>query len=425
MSEEIRQKFCNNMKILWFNISVPKGYNSGNKSLLGGWQDSLEDIIKCQSNIELYVVFKGIGNIQTIDNVTYIPIHTSFSYKDKLNNVFSWKIEADKLLSQSIDIIKKCNPDIIHVFGTEWPFGLIAKYTDTPVVVHVQGAIAPYYNSKYPPGYNIFTYICAMRGNIIRYIWHCTQSIKQKSREKMERRIFENVKYYMGRTCWDKAVTKICNPERVYFHVDEALRPAFINSKVTWNLNEQNLKKLKLVTVGCSTLYKGLDMMIKTAKLLKQLNVDFEWNVIGHMPNEFRMMVEYKEKRKFSDCNINILGFMQPEDMTTLLCNSTMYVHTAYIENSPNSLCEAQILGVPVVSTNVGGISSLVGDGVDGILVPANDPFRMAYEILSLYNDKDRMRNYSIKGMARAKERHNPDNIAKDLMNCYNTIINK
>lgn len=49
----------------------------------------------------------------------------------------------------------------------------------------------------------------------------------------------------------------------------------------------------------------------------------------------------------------------------------------------------------------------------------------MAYEILSLYNDKNRMRDYSIKGMARAKERHNPENIAKDLMNCYNTIINK
>lgn len=413
------------MKVLWFNRSCPAIYKESLGTLLGGWQDSLERILKNNTDIELYIAFNGNGSVKVIDRVTYIPLNIYLSTFEKLKNQFTWTVESGKLVKQAIKTVENYKPDLIHVFGTEWPFGLIAKYTDIPVVVHMQGAIAPYYNAKYPPGYNIFTYICAMKGNFARYIWYCIQSIKQKSREKMERQVFENVKYYMGRTCWDKAVTKIYNPERMYFHVDEALRLAFINSKVTWNLNEQNLKKLKLVTVGCSTLYKGLDMMIKTAKLLKQLNVDFEWNVVGHLPNEFRMMVEYKEKKKFSDCNINILGFMQPEDMTTLLCNSTMYVHTAYIENSPNSLCEAQILGVPVVSTNVGGISSLVGDGVDGILVPANDPFRMAYEILSLYNDKNRMRDYSIKGMARAKERHNPENIAKDLMNCYNTIINK
>ena len=413
------------MKVLWFNRSCPAIYKESLGTLLGGWQDSLERILKNNTDIELYIAFNGNGSVKVIDRVTYIPLNIYLSTFEKLKNQFTWTVESGKLVKQAIKTVENYKPDLIHVFGTEWPFGLIAKYTDIPVVVHMQGAIAPYYNAKYPPGYNIFTYICAMKGNFARYIWYCIQSIKQKSREKMERQVFENVKYYMGRTCWDKAVTKIYNPERMYFHVDEALRPAFINSKVTWNLNEQNLKKLKLVTVGCSTLYKGLDMMIKTAKLLKQLNVDFEWNVVGHLPNEFRMMVEYKEKKKFSDCNINILGFMQPEDMTTLLCNSTMYVHTAYIENSPNSLCEAQILGVPVVSTNVGGISSLVGDGVDGILVPANDPFRMSYEILSLYNDKNRMRDYSIKGMARAKERHNPENIAKDLMNCYNTIINK
>ena len=289
----------------------------------------------------------------------------------------------------------------------------------------MQGAISPYYNAKYPPGYNIFTYIAAMKGNIARYLWHFIQTTKQKSREKMEKKIFEHVKYYMGRTCWDKAVTKVCNPERVYFHVDEALRPAFIEGVNHWTLNEKNSSKLRLVTIGCSTLYKGLDMMIKTATQLKNLGIEFEWNVIGHIPNEFRKMVEYKEKKKFKDCNINILGFQSPEFISELLCNSSIYVHTAYIENSPNSLCEAQIMGVPIVSTNVGGISSLVSDGIDGVLIPANDPYRMAFEIAELFADKERMERYSTKGMERAKERHNPQNIARDLLNCYNIIINK
>lgn len=413
------------MKILCFNRSCPAKYKETHGALLGGWQDSLERIIKDNTSVELYIAFKGNGDIKVIDKVTYIPLNIHLSKIEKIKNQFTWEIDSSKLIQQAIQIINQYQPDIIHVFGTEWPFGLIAQYTNIPVVVHVQGAISPYYNAKYPPGYNIFTYIAAMKGNIARYLWHFIQTTKQKSREKMEKKIFEHVKYYMGRTCWDKAVTKVCNPERVYFHVDEALRPAFIEGINHWTLNEKNSSKLRLVTIGCSTLYKGLDMMIKTAIQLKKLGIDFEWNVIGHMPNEFRMMVEYKEKKKFKDCNINILGFQSPEFISELLCNSSMYVHTAYIENSPNSLCEAQIIGVPIVSTNVGGISSLVSDGIDGVLIPANDPYRMAFEISELFADKERMERYSTKGMERAKERHNPKNIARDLLNCYNTIINK
>lgn len=411
------------MKVLWFNLSTPKNYNSTN-TLLGGWQDSLEEIVKKELNIDLYIAFKGTGNIKSKNKVTYIPIHPVFTKIENIKNIFTWNIEAEKLVKGALQIISQYQPDIIHVFGTEWPFSLIAQYTNIPVVVHVQGAISPYYNAKYPPGYNIFTYIVAIKGNVARYLWYLIQTTKQKSRKKMEEKIFEHVKYYMGRTCWDKAITKVGNPKRIYFHVDEALRPTFLENTNCWVLNQENSSKLKIVTIGCSTLYKGLDMMIKTAIQLKKLGIDFEWNVIGHMPNEFRMMVEYKEKMKFKDCNVNILGFQSPEFISELLRNSSMYIHTAYIENSPNSLCEAQIIGLPIISTNVGGISSLINDGIDGILVPANDPYRMAFEITELFADKERMKRYSKKGMERAKKRHNPQNIAKDLMYCYHTIIN-
>lgn len=411
------------MKILWFNRSIPVSYIETHGGLLGGWQDSLECIVKCYSNIELFIAFKGEGQIKKVDNVTYIPLNINLSKYEWLESQFTWNTESTKLIREAIKVVNDCKPDLIQVFGTEWPFGLIAQYTDIPVVIHVQGALSPINNAKYPPSYNIFTYIAAMKGNIARYIWHYIQITKQKSREKMEKKIFVNVKYYMGRTCWDKAVTKLCNPDRIYFHVDEALRSAFLEGNKHWTLNENNSSKLRIVTIGCSTLYKGLDMIIKTATQLKCLGIDFEWNVVGQMPNEFRMMVEYKEKKKFKDCNINILGFKSPEFISELLCNSSIYVHTTYIDNSPNSLCEAQIMGVPIVSTNVGGISSLVSDGVDGVLVPANDPYRMAFEISELYSDKERMKEYSLKGMERAKIRHNPENIAKDLMNCYTTII--
>lgn len=45
------------MKVLWFNLSTPKNYNS-TSTLLGGWQDSLEEIVRNEGNIQLYIAFK-------------------------------------------------------------------------------------------------------------------------------------------------------------------------------------------------------------------------------------------------------------------------------------------------------------------------------------------------------------------------------
>jgi glycosyltransferase involved in cell wall biosynthesis len=164
-------------------------------------------------------------------------------------------------------------------------------------------------------------------------------------------------------------------------------------------------------------------MLLKTASLLKQLDVEFEWTVAGNIDDSLRKMIEKKEKTTFKENNVNILGFVKPDKLIELLSECTMMVHTAYIENSPNSICVAQCLGVPVVSTNVGGISTLVRDGVDGILVPANDPWQMVYNIVSLSLDTERMKTMSRMTRERALSRHNPDNILGQLLDCYRSIL--
>ena len=106
-----------------------------------------------------------------------------------------------------------------------------------------------------------------------------------------------------------------------------------------------------------------------------------------------------------------------------MLSNATIYVHTAYIENSPNAICEAQYIGLPIVSTNVGGIASLVKDGVEGVLVPANDPWQMANEIVELANDDFRMKLYSENNRKHAHLRHDEQNILKQLLECYQNVL--
>ena len=70
------------------------------------------------------------------------------------------------------------------------------------------------------------------------------------------------------------------------------------------------------------------------------------------------------------------------------LLHSTVYVHPSYIDNSPNSVCEAQILGCTCISTDVGGTSSIVEEGKTGFLVPSNDPYKLASLVESLYHNE-------------------------------------
>lgn len=410
------------MKVLWFEISTPSRYKSTGK-VTAGWQDALENIVLNCKDIELYIAFESTTNseVKVIDGITYIPMFTHYSFIERKIGQHTWKINERKVVEAGRKVIEQYQPDVIHVFGNEWPFGLLAQYTNIPLVVHIQGSIIPYNNALYPPRYNGYTFVQAAGLNL-RKDWHrlCGYD-KDKSRLDLEKRIWQTVHHYMGRTSWDKALVNMLTKNSTYHHVEEALRPDFMKTEEQWHLPKN--RRLKLLSTGCSSFWKGIDVMLKTAHVLKEAGVDFEWNVAGCMADELREIVEGKEKLKFKENNINILGFCSPDQLIDLMCQSTMYVHTAYIENSPNSICEAQLIGMPIVSTMVGGIATLVRNGIDGELLPANDPWQIANAIVELSKDAERMKIYSANSRQHAMERHNPENILNQLLTCYNDLI--
>lgn len=414
------------MRVMWFEVSCPSRYKDKGR-VIGGWQDSLETIARQSQSLELIIAFEGRnGEKETkiVDSVTYIPIPIHYSlYERKWKNRYSWEPRVKQLLKRMKVIISQYHPDLIHIFGTEWPFGLIAEVTDVPVVIHIQGAIIPYYNANFPPGYSIHDIYKQIHWYTPwKYLAAIFEQKKRKEHIELEKRIWKSVRFYMGRTDWDKALSAVLHPGRMYFHVDEALRPQFIsNDGLSWNCPQDSV--IHLISTGCSTFWKGPDMMLKTAKVLKSLGVKFEWVVAGSMPRRLKQMVEKHEKTTFYENNIRFLGFVQPKELMTFICHSTIYVHTAYVENSPNSICEAQCLGCPVISTNVGGISTLIQHNEDGVLVPANDPWQMANAIIEMTSEKDKMFLFSKRAKEKALARHNPLQIEKQLLSCYFNLI--
>ncbi|WGF92727.1 glycosyltransferase family 4 protein [Aequorivita marisscotiae] len=66
-------------------------------------------------------------------------------------------------------------------------------------------------------------------------------------------------------------------------------------------------------------------------------------------------------------------GLLKKEEWISLSKEYTIFINTTNFDNMPVSVMEAMALGLPVVSTNVGGMPFLIKDNIDGILVPPNN----------------------------------------------------
>ena len=133
-------------------------------------------------------------------------------------------------------------------------------------------------------------------------------------------------------------------------------------------------------------------------------------------------MAEKKTGINHKEYNIKLLGMISANKVAEELANSSIYIHPAIIDNSPNSLCEAQIIGCPVIAANVGGISSLVEDGKTGILYPYNETHMLAFRIMELFSDRIKLNELSKNAKQVAKRRHEPDNLYNVLYGIYNEI---
>lgn len=228
-------------KVLWF---VPltfapdkKGYNGG------GWITSLLDLIK-KSPIEFAVAYwDSEDSFAIVDSVQYYSMkRPCLSTLEKLKyRIFQNVIAEEEALwpryiKAMQKVVKKYAPDLIHIFGSENPYGLIAKETSIPVILHIQGIINPCYNAYLPPfvswknsGLNPIFKLKSHKDS-----WKCLCH-----REMV---ILEQIKYYMGRTEWDKRLISIFNSKSEYFYCGEVLREPFYDNSIqrdTFKINNR------------------------------------------------------------------------------------------------------------------------------------------------------------------------------------------
>ena len=327
------------------------------------------------------------------------------SYEEKRDDAYLKKFQK---------VIEDFMPDIIHVFGSEQCYGLITKYTDVPVVLHLQGILNVYWNAFLSPGVSLLTY-CLQSWNL-KKIWSRYQQYWEWYRTcSREREILRHCKYFIGRTDWDKGCVSVFGKGYRYFYGGEMLRAEFYDVP-----ERQQPEKLTIVTTISGAVYKGYDMILKTAKILKDIvGEDFSWKVFGNVAPSF---YEKHLKIKHEDVNVELCGVADASMLIGSLTHCTLYFHPSYIENSSNSICEAQMCGCPVVACFIGGNDSLVQHGTDGFLVPANDPYMAVSRIMQLQEDRTLNRKMGLVGRETAGKRHDKDVIVNGLLEIFNKV---
>ena len=407
------------MKVLWFT-NTPSLYKISDKGYNGGgWIESLEKLLSTKKNIELAVAFfHNDREFKVIQGTTvYYPISLYNSVLKKIKHSICLSKSDQSELDYFQNIIDDFKPNVIHVFGSERSYGLLSKFTKIPVIIHIQGVLNPYKNAFYAPGISKLDLIKSYFFRPLLLLPFLNGIRIFNHNAKREVAIMSNTKYYMGRTQWDKDVSQLYAHNSIYFYCSEVLRDAFYLA-AAWTKPVR--KKFVIMSTISKSTYKGFDLILKTAKLLKQYpNFDFEWKVFG--------VKEYREWERYlgiesKEVDVHLMGVVDSATLIRNMQESNLFVHPSYIDNSPNSICEAQMIGLPVIATNVGGIASLVDNHETGLLVPSNDPYTLASRIVKLKNEPDVAVRMGINARYVALVRHNKEMILNDLLNIYTQL---
>lgn len=144
-------------------------------------------------------------------------------------------------------------------------------------------------------------------------------------------------------------------------------------------------KSINIISVGRLHWVKAIEILLQGLNILCQRGVDATLYIVGDGPE--------KEKLIFIAHSLNIekkvifMGSQSQERVFQLLNTADIYVHSSLSEGISNSVMEAMAMGLPIVCTDVGGMSELISNNEDGILIQPLEPNEMADQLYHLCQD--------------------------------------
>jgi len=418
------------MNVLWVtntlfpDLSKELGYKI---PTVGGWMYGLaNDLLKKRvsltvvaSSPKLEECHKSINEIEYYILKGKKPLTT---YDVVLENL--WK-----------KVIQKTNPDIVHIHGVEYAHGLalMRACPNLNYIISIQGltsVIARYYTGGIPE--KEIRRSITLR-DIIRQdtLLNAKKKFKIRGR-RVEYEYLRRAKHVIGRTQWDQDHVRTINPNISYHFCNESLRDEFYTT-VKWNI--QSKKEHTIFLSQAAYPIKGLHKVLEAVYLIKEQFPNIQLRIAGaditkidSLSDKLRLGGYGRYIRRLMhkyglEENISFRGFLNAKDMVKEYLNCHLFVCPSSIENSPNSLGEAQILGVPCIASYVGGIPDMIVHGKTGLLYRFEEVEMLAQNINKLFTNDALTVKLSSNGIKIAAQRHNRNKNALKTMAIYKELI--
>lgn len=414
------------MNVLWFTgVQLPAVTGAGlNRA---GWQEGLRRALyRYYPDLKISIASFGSESYEPIraENATYYNIFRDQKSRNRWQRILdNWKHRSFKQedLPRILEIYKLVQPDLVFIFGTENPFGLLTDQFSVPTVISIQAVINGLVGNMFYgfTGRQLLREFFSRETIIGQGTFHKWWSHKKHAR--VERQIYQQNKYFCGRTNWDHNWMTRLNPGARYFHIDRVLRDSFY--KEEWEL-ESSMENRIFSLCGNAPFKGGITLVRALAHIKKNGNDQIRLRLAGVDPDStVGIYIAEILKQTGMENQVDLLGRINPDQIITEMKTARIFVLPSHMDNSPNSLSEAMILGMPCIVSNVGGVPSLVRDGKDGLLYPHTDLRALAKKIGQLNNNPSLARSLGKSAREIAQGRHDPSHIVKQTLAMYQEVL--
>lgn len=421
------------MKILIMGAptaSALKCYTGNDFISGGGWVENLVSNLSMKKDLKLYVCFY-YDHVEQIEEkyfngVNYIALPIRVKGLKSCNN---------KMIEDLKKMYNRINPDVVHIIGTEREHNLrlleIAGSRKT--IISVTGLISlcaiHYYGGIEQKQFKIRSI-----GDFLRHGGPIIEKKLFKKYAKSESELIKKARYITGRTTWDYACIKQMNSKIEYTFCGEILNDIFYNN--VWDLSK--IDRYRIFVSQASYPLKGFHKLIDALPIILKFYPETEVYIAG--PNILdrstlkarikqttygKYLIKQINKYNIPLHKLHFTGPLNAKGMLNQYLKANVFVLPSIIENSPNSLGEAMLLGVPCVSSCVGGIQDMISDKVDAFIYPYDEPYMMAHYICQIFSNDELSRLISEKARKKAKKRFDITQTIETTHELYNNILKR
>lgn len=378
------------VKVLWLcNVVLPDFSQEFAISRIntGGWMTGMLHTLEAQDKTDISLCFPIYDKERL--NSGMCNGHKYYTFLcDSLETYHTEMIKAFE------HILEESSPDIVHIWGTEFPHttamllacmrsGIIER-----TIIHIQGLISNYakhYFADIPEEYLILKNDGKPSLKELK--------IMRENRGKCEIESIKIAKNVMGRTDWDKACVEAVNPQIHYYFCEEVLRDVFYKNAGTWDY--KTCQKHSIFISQATYPIKGFHYLLQALPVVIKKYPDVHVYVAGtdilnkERKDSYAVYIEDLIKIYEINETITFIGSLNEGQMLQQYLKANVFVLASVVENSPNSLNEAMLMGVPCIASFVGGIGNRIRAGVDGFLYPHDEPDLLAYYICKVFENED------------------------------------